>query len=299
MTRTTLMLTLAVSSALIGQHAYGDHAADEALIRKSVADYVGAFNRGDAAAVAALWSPEAVYTDPGSGEQLVGREAIKAQFSGVFASGDSPTLAATTDSIEFVSPNVAIERGTAVVKLLGDQQEETQYTAVYVRRDGKWLLDRVSEEQSEAASSNYDHLKELEWMIGEWVDRDDQAVVATSCQWTKNRNFITRMFGVSIGDRTDFSGLQIIGWDPAAKQLRSWVFDSDGGFGQGAWTRKGDSWHIHTTGVAPDGSQSSALNVITRVDDNTLTWQSLDRKAGGELLPNVDEVVVVRQTDAE
>ena len=28
---------------------------------------------------------------------------------------------------------------------------------------------------------------------------------------------------------------QRIGWDPAAKQIRSWEFDSEGGFGEGTW----------------------------------------------------------------
>ena len=46
-------------------------------------------------------------------------------------------------------------------------------------------------------------------------------------------------------------------------------------------------------------ARSSSVNIITYVDDNTFTWQSVNREAGGELLPNVDEVVVVRQTATE
>jgi hypothetical protein len=38
---------------------------------------------------------------------------------------------------------------------------------------------------------------------------------------------------------------------------------------------------------------------MTCLDDNRFTWQSVNREAGGELLPNVDEVVVVRQPAAE
>ena len=36
--------------------------------------------------------------------------------------------------------------------------------------------------------------------------------------------------------------MQVIGWDPAAKQVRSWVFDSGGGIGEGIWTKQGDKW---------------------------------------------------------
>jgi hypothetical protein len=177
------------------------------------------------------------------------------------------------------------------------EPEESTYTAVYVKRDGKWLLDRVTEEDIPVVLSNYEHLKELEWMIGEWVDKDEQAEITTNCQWTKNRNFMTRMFSVSVRDRIAVSGMQIIGWDPAKKQIRSWVFDSDGGFGEATWSKKDKVWHIQTIGTAPDGSQSSSIGIITPVDDNTFTWQVVNRVAGGELLPNVDEVVVARQAE--
>jgi len=274
-------------------------AADEAAIRQAVEAYVAAFNQKDAPALAALWSPEAVYTNPVSGEQVVGREAIEEQFAAIFADEEPVQLKASTQDVKFVSPNVAVEQGTAAIMRPDQEPEETEYTAVYVKREGKWLLDRVTEEDVPVIVSNYEHLKPLEWMIGTWVDQDDQAVVETTCQWTKNRNYITRSFTLSVRDRLEIAGMQIVGWDPAAKQIRSWVFDSDGGFGEGVWTQKDKAWHIAATGTAQDGSRSSALNIITFIDDNTFTWQSINRQAGGELLPNVDEVVVVRQPEAD
>jgi uncharacterized protein (TIGR02246 family) len=276
-----------------------EQAADVALIREAVKSYVAAFNRGDAKALAALWSPEAVYTNPVSNEQVVGRDAIERQFSTVFGEAQGIKLEANTDSIQFVSPNIAIEHGTATVDREGQKPENSEYTAVYVKRDGYWLLDRVTEEDVVVAPSHYEQLKELEWMIGTWVDQDDKARIETTCEWTKNQNFITRSFVLSVRDRIEMAGMQFIGWDPVAKQVRSWVFDSDGGFSQGTWSKKDNSWHIHSFGTLPDGTKSSSVNIITYVDDNTFTWQSLNREAGGELLPNVDEVVVVRQTEQQ
>ena len=101
-----------------------------------------------------------------------------------------------------------------------------------MRRDGQWLLDRVTEEDVPRVQSNYEQLKQLEWMIGTWVDQDEDDRIETTCQWTKNRNFITRLFAITVRDRITMAGMQIIGWDPARKQIRSWVFDSDGGFGE-------------------------------------------------------------------
>ena len=290
---TVAMLAWSLASA-IGAEA-DRQAADEAAIRKAVESYVAAFNQGDAKALAAMWSPEAVYTNPLSGEQVVGRAEIEKQFAAIFADAKGAKLEAKTNSIQFVSPSVGIEQGTAKVIVPDQAPEETEYTAVYVKRDDQWLLDRVTEEDVLVVPSHYEQLKDLEWMIGRWVDQDDDATVVTECNWTKNNNFITRSFTVQIRDRIDMAGMQIIGWDPAAKQIRSWVFDSDGGFGQGTWTKKDKRWYIQQTGVLPDGGKSSSVNIITYVDDNTCTLQSVNRTVDGELLPNIEEVKITKQ----
>jgi len=257
--------------------------------------YVAAFNQGDAKALAGMWSPEAVYTNPLSGEQVVGREAIAKQFGGIFAGAKKIKLEAKTDSIRFVSPNVAVEQGTAKLIRPDQAPEESEYTAVYVKRDGQWLLDRVTEEDVPVVTSHYDQLKDLEWMIGRWVDQDDEATVVTECNWTKNNNFMTRSFTIQIGDQINLAGMQIIGWDPSTKQIRSWVFDSDGGFGQATWKKKDKRWYIQQTGVLPDGRKSSVVNIVTRLDDDTCTLQSVNRTVDGQLLPNIDEVKIVKE----
>ncbi len=293
-----ILLTAAVVSwglaSAVGAEGDGQ-AADETAIRKSVETYVTAFNQGDAAALAALWSPAAVYTNPLSGEQVVGREAIEKQFAAIFAKAKDTQLEAKTDSIQFISPSVAVEHGTAKVIIPEQTPEETEYTAVYIKRDDQWLLDRVTEEEVVITPSHYEQLKDLEWMIGSWVDQDDEATVVTECSWTKNNNFLARAFTVQIRDRIDMAGMQIIGWDPATKQIRSWVFDSDGGFGQGTWTKKKNRWYIQQSGVLPDGRKSSSVNIITCVDDKTCTLQSVNRMADDELLPNIEEVTITKQ----
>ncbi len=268
---------------------------DQAAIRRAVESYVNAFNRHDANSVAAHWSADAVYTSRVTGEQVTGRQAIEQLFESQFQEAKDAKLDVSVEAIQFVSPNVAVEHGTANLLRPNLPPEELQYTAVHVRRDGKWLLDRVTDEDEPVVKSHYEQLKELEWMIGSWIDEDDNASVVTECQWTRNNNFITRSFTVSVGDQIDMAGMQIVGWDPAAKQIRSWTFDSDGGFSEGKWTRKDDRWFIHKTGVLHDGGQATAVNVMRLLDDNTCTLQSVSRTVDGELLPNIDEIRIVRQ----
>jgi uncharacterized protein (TIGR02246 family) len=272
---------------------------DEEAIRANAQKYVELYNRRDARSMAEMWSPDAVYQDPTTGEAVVGREEIAKQLDYVFAGAEDAKLAVTVNSIEFLSPNVAIEKGVADITYSEGDPEKFDYTAVHVKREGKWLLDRVSEvEVPPPPPSHYEQLKELEWMVGSWIDDNEGVLIQTDCEWTKNKNFLTRSFAVMVGERVDMSGMQIIGWDPAAKQIRSWVFDSDGTFGEGTWTRQENTWSIKQTGTLPDGKKTSALNIIKQLDDNTCTWQSTNREVDGEIQPNIEEVIVVRRPTA-
>ena len=210
---------------------------------------------------------------------------------------DSPDvkMTAVTESVQFISPNVAEEHGSSTVTVPKEQPEEIPYSAVYVKRDGKWLLDRVTDDAKQAKESHYEQLKQLEWMVGHWVDKDENVDIETDCNWTKNRTFLTRSFSVSVEGEIDLSGMQIIGWDAAAKAIRSWTFDSDGGYAEATWTHKKDRWYVSNKGVLADGRKASMTNVIKPVDANSFTWQTIERTAGGELLPNIPEVLIVRQ----
>ena len=293
-----MMFTLAMMSCSLAAAIAADpvsQADEEAAIRKAVEAYVLAFNKGDAKAVAAMWSPEAVCINPLSDEQVVGREAIEKQMLETFAETKGIKLEATTNSIQFISPGVAVEHGTAKLTVEDQTLENSEYTAVYVKRDRQWLLDRMTEEEIVVPPSQYEQLKGLEWMVGRWVDQDDKASVVSECKWARNNNFLVRNFEVQVRDRIDMSGMQIIGWDPVAKQIRSWVFDSDGGFGQGTWTKKENRWYVQQSGVLHDGRKSSAVNIFTFLDENTFTLQSIHRTVDGELLPNVDEVKITKE----
>jgi uncharacterized protein (TIGR02246 family) len=277
-----------------------DVSADEAAIRANADKYVVAYNRRDSKTMAGMWSPDAVYLDPSSGEEFVGRDDIAKHFDYIFAGSEDAELKVTIDSIDFVSPNVAIEKGAALVTYSDYPPEETTYSAVHVKRDGTWYIDRVTEEVVPAPPpSHYEELKELDWLVGSWVDADEQATIKTQIEWTKNRNFLRRSFAVVIGDQIDMSGMQLIGWDPAEKKIRSWVFDSEGGFSEATWTHKGDQWFIQNSGTLTDGRKASSLNILTYVDNDSFKWKSVNREVNGELLPNVDEVLVVREPAVE
>ena len=148
-----------------------DQAADKVAIKKTIESYTTAFNARDAKALAEHWGPEAVYVNPLTGVQVEGRDAIIKEFESIFTDLKNTKLAVDVESIRFVSPSVAVENGVAKLLSADGQPEESSYTAIHVKRDGKWLLDRVTEEDVPVVLSHYEQLKELEWMIGSWIER--------------------------------------------------------------------------------------------------------------------------------
>jgi len=272
-----------------------NQSTSEAAIREAAASYVEAFNKHDAKALADQWSPDAVYQNRTTGEEAIGRAAIAEQFTTLFKEQPELKLEVTVASVQFVSPNVAIEQGTARMLAPNAEPEEIEYSAVNVKRDGKWLLDRVTDKSKEDTATNYEQLKALEWMVGHWTDDSEKATVELDCNWTKNKNFLTRSFKLSIDGQSDFSGMQVIGWDPAAKTIRSWTFDSNGTFAEATWQHRGQRWYIRNRGVLPDGRPATMVNTMRQVDDDSFTWQTIDRTAGSELLPSIDEILIVRR----
>ncbi|TWU27609.1 YybH family protein [Bythopirellula polymerisocia] len=271
--------------------------ADEVAIRQAIASYLAAFNGHDGKALAGHWNERGSYTPPG-GAAVEGRAALETSFAGYFANNPSVRLELINTEVDVISPSVAIESGFARVISPDEEPLETEYEAIHVRLANGWKIDSISEAELEAPPvSNYENLKELEWMVGEWVDGDDSSSIETSCNWTTNKNFLVRSFNVLVEGKLDFSGTQIIGWDPVNESIRSWVFDSEGGFGVGRWSGEGGNWTIHTLNTLADGRLSSSTNTYQYLDDDSFTFKSLGRQVDGELLPNIDPVKVVRKTD--
>src|SRR5262249_50642148 len=90
--RTRLSLCLAVPALLVGltvlpglaeQQGKSD-SREGAVIQKQAEAFIAAFEKGDAKALAAFWTPDGDYTDQ-TGNRLVGREAIEKSFAELFS----------------------------------------------------------------------------------------------------------------------------------------------------------------------------------------------------------------------
>jgi uncharacterized protein (TIGR02246 family) len=296
----TLRLPLLVLPLLFGlaagrgTAADPDNAKEEAALFKRAEEFVAAFGKGDAKALAAFWTADGDYTDL-RGRQMKGRDAIAKGFEELFADNKGLKLRINVTGMRFVTPEVAVEDGTTeVLHPDGAPPSRARYTTVHVKKDGQWFVSSVRD-AAYTPPSNYEHLKDLEWAIGDWADEAEKGEVArASFAWAENQNFIVSTFTTTFKSISIGGGTQWIGWDPAAKTIRSWTFDADGSFGEATWTRDGDKLVIKASATLRDGKKMTATNVVTKIDADTIGWQSKDRTLDGKALPDVKEVKMKR-----
>jgi hypothetical protein len=150
-----------------------------------------------------------------------------------------------------------------------------------------------------AKSGRESQLVAIDWLVGDWVDASNNASVEFSCHFTKNGAFLVRSFRIINAKDVQLSGMQLIAWDPVRKAIRSWTFDSEGGFGEETWRQSGKRYAIRSKYTLPDGGTGSNMQIVTFIDNNKFTWKSVNRDIDGELLPDTDEIVLIRKPSTD
>jgi len=275
--------------------AMTDRPEEEKAVRAVGETFIKAYNAGDAMAVAALFSEDAEMVDENGG-RIKGRPTIQAFFDAMFRERKGAKIEIALESLAFLGPEVAKEEGHTRVKPAEKEASDSvrRYSVLFVKQGGKWLYSSVHEDD-EPALAHHERLKELEWMLGDWVDETTDSTVHANCHWSPDKNFLLRDFTIHVQGQSVMTVAQRIGWDPLTKQIKSWFFDSEGGYGEGYWTRDGKQWFIKSSGVLPDGRTASATNVLTRVGPHSARWASIQRTVGGHVVPNQQEYVMVRR----
>lgn len=259
-------------------------------IKNNARAYVEVYNNHDAEKVGSFWAANAVYAIPDTKETINGRKAIVDYFKKLFEGDDLPKIEVIVDHIEFKGGDKAIENGHVTFIYPDGSEDESAYQAENVKESGKWLLQSVQEVETGVVQSNHEHLKELEWLVGSWVDTDEDSDITLNFEWGKNKNFLIEHFVVKVLDQDEMEGTQIIGWDPVQQKIRAWVFDSDGGFREGSWSYDGDSWVAMMATTLADGKKGSSLDIYTKVNEDTFAFSMDSRDIDGDVLPDVGPV---------
>ncbi|MBO1906332.1 SgcJ/EcaC family oxidoreductase [Microvirga sp. 3-52] len=114
-------------------------AQDKATIQSLSDKFAQAFNAGDAAGVATLYTDEAVILPPGA-EMMKGRTAIQAFWKGAAEQLGNGKL--TTVEVKSLGPEAAQEIGTFSFRTKGSQPQEIsgKYVVIWEKVGSDWKL---------------------------------------------------------------------------------------------------------------------------------------------------------------
>ncbi len=275
-------------------------ADDENAIRALDEKFVQAYNAADLDALVATFVADAQLVDE-RGWAVNGRPAIRERFATALTNSPGAVLETELKSLRFLGPDTAVGRGVATLKAVeeGGVDEHAPFTVVFVKRGAEWLQGSVEDHSPPPApdpESHAERLKDLTWMLGEWVNESTDAVVETNTRWDEGKSFLLQDYTLRREGKPVLKGTMRIGWDPVRKQIRSWVFDADGGFGEGFWSRDPDGrWFVRAVGSRRNGDTVETTRVITLLDSHRIRWESGDRSLNGQALPDGDVFIMVRR----
>src|SRR6201981_1888775 len=235
--------------------ALPEYQAAEDQFRK----YQEAYDRGDAKALASFYAEDVDYIDVDGAETKGGRK-MEELFTEYFQASPGAKIAITIEEVKQLAPDVQVNRGVATVTV-------PDGVAVLAKKKGAWKICQVTETATPAPSAS-SQLQSLKWLIGNWENKDVDQTVETKVDWAGDNNFLVRTFKLK-GEEGETDGWEIVGWDSDRQQIRSWIFDTNGGLGESSWSYDGGHWLIRASNVLPDGSRSTAENLLAKVDDNT------------------------------
>lgn len=255
--------------------------------------FVKAFDKADAANLAAAWAEDGEYSDI-DGRTFRGREDIRKMFEGYFSSGKGRTLRVDSETLRFPAPGVAIEDGTtSVFGANGEPPSRARYTNVFVKKDGKWLLASVREAPF-AAPNRSQELGSLGPLLGAWeAVAESGETIRTLVEPAAGGNFLV-ISRTILAKNVPISGAtEWVAWDPASKAIRSWSFESDGGFSESQWKQEGGKWTVSTRGTLRDGRTISESQVLSAGDD-ALTVATTDFALEGKPQPAAKPLTLKR-----
>jgi uncharacterized protein (TIGR02246 family) len=291
-----LAIALAVAAGTKPVQAAEPNTKDKETLGKGkrAQEFIAAFEKGDAKAVAGFWTENGDYVDE-TGRDFKGRAAIQKMYEKFFAGNKRMKLNIIVTSARMVGTDTALEDGiTEVTPAEGGLPSAARFSAVLVKRYGEWYFESVRDSVPHPPS-NAEHFEDLEWLLGEWTGVAEKGESAkASYAWAENRNFIVSPFATTLDGVPVVGGTQWITWDAVDKQIRSYSFYSGGGVGEAVWSKNGDTWAVRVTAKTAAGKKVSATNLLTKLDPDHATWQMTRLTVDGQPMPDPKPVKMQR-----
>lgn len=264
-----------------------ERAADEKAVRSRSQEFLKAIGKGDPKEVASFWTQTGEYVR--GAMTIRGRTNIeKAYAEHLKTPKRAGVLVVESESIRFLSDDTAVHEGVFVIKHPNPAETtRNHFSALFVRSGSQWQFG-ILRESPEAAS-----LEDLAWLVGTWTFAGEKAEARMVVEWSEGKRYLLCRMTHKEEDHVN-TATQILALHPATRAIQSWTFESDGSIGEAIWSRTDKGWTAKVTSYDADGDKATATTVLTPTDENTFTFQSIDRMVGGEKAADVGPIKVSR-----
>ncbi len=296
-----LFVVLAVAiSALVTVPGRAKEETDDPLVRAALTQlgesWRQALKAGDAEAYSRCFTLDAEYVDE-EDEVHRGRDAIRAMAASFFQRMPGTRITAELLRFRTIGDDVACQEKIVTFQSAeGAVLSRSRYSIVCVRRDEGWLIADLKKRELPAATalSPREQLESLSWLVGDWVEETDEAKVKSSCRWSEDGPYLIQKFTVRDSEGNLSASTQRIAWDPLLRKVRSWFWDSAGGYGSAIWSTMTDGWVLQARSVAVDGTVRTGMHYVRREGEDAYRWEAKARIVG-DVLVDDQTYFIVRQ----
>ena len=252
-----------------------------AKIAQEMEATVKAFNSADAEALAGHFMEGGELIDE-NGNAYVGKAEIAGLFKAFFTKFPKALMELEVTDVRSLGDSLAIEEGVRRITAEdGAAAAQLRYIAVRDKVGDHWPIASYREFADDPLPTPQEMLLSLSWLVGDWVDESPEGRTAISYRWSEDGNFLLGDYTLSVGGLPESQSTQRIGWDAVEGTIRSWTFDSDGGFSEGEWTPTEAGWVVKSEAAMPDGTTGSATVTLAPTDEDHFTVRSSDRIVAG------------------
>jgi uncharacterized protein (TIGR02246 family) len=253
--------------------------------------FAEAFNAGKIDEAVTLFAEQGELIDE-DGVVYRGREELKQLITAFLEKYPGAQIGEEVESIRKVGPLAVKEGIRTMASKDGKSLTRMRFITTYAQTDGGWQVASIRDFGDEHPMTPGEMLKPLDWLIGEWINEGTDARVSITYRWSDDKNFILGDFHVKNAAGEESHSTQRIGFDPVLGKPRSWIFDSDGGFGEGIWTQVDDGWIVNSNAVMPDGLTGSATLKFAATESDRFAIAGMNRIVGDQLEEDFEITVV-------
>ena len=130
------------------------------------------------------------------GERIEGRPTIQDFYSALFAARKGATIE-ISDGVAAVS-GTGRRQGNGPDPGPANGQRAGNISRLYGRIcEAGWAMAALERSRrTPGRTGPHERLKELEWMVGDWLDESSESIIHATCRWSEDKNFLLRDFEI-------------------------------------------------------------------------------------------------------